>query len=301
MTAPAGDAPPFRSVHISAPDGLRLHARDWGPRGATALPVACLPGLARTAADFDALAAVLASNGPRPRRVLALDYRGRGLSERDPDWRRYDVRIEAADTLAVLDALGVRRAVFVGTSRGGLIAMALAALRPTIIAGVVLNDIGPVIEPAGLLRIRAYVGKLPQPRDWNDAVSILQGIADGQFPRLSDDDWRAQAHGIWHDEDGRLVTSYDPALTKGLEALDLEQPLPDLWRYYDNLPPVPLLALRGANSDILSAETLATMVARRPGATGHTVPHQGHAPLLRDHDTIARIAAFIEACEAQTR
>ncbi|MEJ1938071.1 alpha/beta hydrolase, partial [Nostoc sp. NIES-2111] len=162
----------FRSVFVSAQDGLKLHTRDYGDRAWSALPVVCLAGLTRNSVDFDTLATALSTDPDKPRRVLALDYRGRGLSGRDADWKRYDVRIEAEDTLAVLAALGVGEAVFVGTSRGGLVSMALAAMRPGVLKGVVLNDIGPVIEGRGLIRIRSYVGKLPPPQTMAEAARL---------------------------------------------------------------------------------------------------------------------------------
>src|SRR3954470_11859871 len=182
------------SVFISAPDGLRLHVRRYGRRPWPALPVVCLPGLARTTADFEALAGALSGDARAPRAVFALDYRGRGQSEYDRDLSHYSFQTELADILAVLAALDCMPAVFVGTSRGGILAMLLAALRPGAIAGVVLNDIGPVIEPQGLMRIKGYVGKLPQPRDFEDGAEILRRLFGAQFPRLTEADWLASAH-----------------------------------------------------------------------------------------------------------
>ena len=169
------------SAFISAPDGLRLHSRCHGRRSAQALPVLCLPGLARTAADFDALAEALANDPKQPRRVVALDYRGRGLSDYDRDPANYSFQTEIADVLAVATALECLPAVIVGTSRGGILAMLLAALRPGAIAGCVLNDIGPVIEPKGLVRIKGYVGKLPQPASFEDGAVILRRLFDPSF------------------------------------------------------------------------------------------------------------------------
>src|SRR5438128_4728053 len=161
-----------RSLFVTAQDGLRLHVRTYGARASSALPVVCLPGLARTAADFADLALVLSSHRERP--VLALDYRGRGKSHYDRNPANYTLQVALADLLAVLTALGIGRAAFVGTSRGGILTMLLAVARPTAIAGCVLNDIGPVIEPAGLMRIKGYVGKLPQPASFREAAEALQ-------------------------------------------------------------------------------------------------------------------------------
>ncbi len=289
------------SRFISAPDGLKLHYRDYGRWGGTALPVVCLPGLARTSADFEALATALAAgSAAEPRRVLALDYRGRGLSGRDPDPKRYDVRVEGADTLAVLTAAGVEDAVFVGTSRGGLVTMVLAVLRPAMIKGVVLNDIGPVLEPQGLARIRSYVGKMPQPKSWADAVAALKWFASRQFTGLSDDDWLHYARTTFEEKEGVFAPRYDPALTEALRALDLDT-LPVLWPQFEALRHAPLLVVRGGNSDLLSPETAAGMVRRHPDAALHVVEGQGHAPLLTDAPTIARISAFVTGCDVRSR
>ncbi|HEY8580133.1 MAG TPA: alpha/beta hydrolase [Beijerinckiaceae bacterium] len=283
-----------RSCFVSAPDGLRLHVREWGSRLWEATPVLCLPGLARTADDFDALAAALAGGAAgAPRRVLAMDYRGRGLSDYAADWRDYDLKVENADILACCTALGLAHAVVVGTSRGGLHAMMLAATRPALLRGVVLNDIGPVLEARGLARIRGYVGKLPQPASWPDAEDLLKRTMGAQFPALDAAGWAAYARLTFKEEKGRLEPRYDVRLMKGLEALDLESPLPSAWPQFDGLADAPLLVLRGERSDLLSPETLADMVRRHPRAESHVVEGQGHAPLLLDPPTIARVAAFV--------
>jgi pimeloyl-ACP methyl ester carboxylesterase len=283
------------STFISAPDGLKLHAREYGSRGAPALPVVCLPGLARSAADFEALAVAL--SGHANRRVVALDYRGRGQSDYDRDPANYSFQIELADVVATITALECQPAVFVGTSRGGILAMLLAASRPAAIAGVVLNDIGPVIEPKGLMRIKGYVGKLPQPRSYEEAAEILRRLFDAQFPKLTAADWLASAHRTFKLKDGRLVPDYDVALAKTLEGVDFEKPLPPLWPQFDALANVPVMVVRGANSDLLSEATIEAMRARRTDLETLEVPDQGHAPLLAEADVIARIADFVVRCE----
>jgi pimeloyl-ACP methyl ester carboxylesterase len=282
---------------VTARDGLRLHVREYGARTAPGLAVVCLPGLARTTADFDPLASALAADPKHPRRVLALDYRGRGLSDHDPNPDNYSIPVEIDDVLSVLTARAVPSAVFVGTSRGGLIVMALAALRPGAIAGAVLNDIGPVIEPQGLMRIKSYVGKLPQPRSFEDGAEIVRRLFGGQFSRLGDADWLASARRTWREESGRLVVTYDPKLSRALAGIDPDHPLPPLWPQFDALAQVPLMVIRGANSDILSAATVEAMRARRRETTVIEIPDQGHAPLLAEPETIGRIATFIAQCE----
>jgi pimeloyl-ACP methyl ester carboxylesterase len=283
------------SRFVTAQDGLKLHALDYGdPAPSAPLPVVCLPGLSRTAEDFDILARRLATDG---RRVLALDYRGRGLSDWDPNPDNYDLRIESNDIADVLTTLGVGRAVFVGTSRGGLHIMLLGALRPAFLAGAVLNDIGPVIAPAGLRRIKGYIGKLPRPSSWDDAVAALQSIGAGHFTGLTPEDWLAYARLTFCEEAGALASRYDPGLMHNLAKMDLDA-IPELWPQFDGLGHVPLLVIRGANSDLLTAETADAMVARHPGADLLTVPGQGHAPLLLDQPTIDRIATFVASVTA---
>jgi pimeloyl-ACP methyl ester carboxylesterase len=291
----------WRSVFITAPDGLKLHVRSYGSPTARGLPVVCLPGLARTASDFDALATTLSSDAAQPRRVIAIDYRGRGHSEYDRNFRNYSLPVECTDASAVITALGIAPAVFVGTSRGGLLTMMLAAHRPTAIAGVVLNDIGPVIEPKGLMRIRGYLGKLPQPRSYEEGAEILRRLFDAQFPKLDPDDWLAYARRTWKDESGRLTPDYDVNLAKTLGDVDLERPQPALWNQFDALARIPLMVIRGANSDLLSPSTVSAMQARRPDMDVVEVPDQGHAPLLDEPGLLRRIASFIAFCEISAR
>lgn len=287
----------FTSLFVSARDGLRLHARDYGPLAAHAIPVVCLPGFARTAADFHELALALSGDEAKPRRVLALDYRGRGRSGFDTDWRNYDLRVELDDLMQMLTAAGVEEAIFVGTSRGGLLTMALGAARPAMIKGVVLNDIGPVLDARGLLRIRGYVGKLPTPRSYAEAAEILKRLSDQQFPLFGEAEWAMMARRTWTERDGRLVPDYDARLMKVLEELDLEAPLPVLWSYFAGLTGAPMLAIRGANSDMLSEKTLVEMGQRHPACDTFVAPGQGHAPLLGGKDMVRRIGKLIAKAE----
>jgi pimeloyl-ACP methyl ester carboxylesterase len=285
------------STFITAPDGLKLHARCYGRRSAPTMPIVCLPGLARTATDFEALASALTDDGAHSRRVIAIDYRGRGLSAYDRNPENYSFPVELADLLAVITALDALPAIFVGTSRGGILAMLLAGVRPTAIAGVVLNDIGPVIEPQGLMRIKGYVGKLPQPRNFEEGAEILRRLFSAQFPKLGQDDWLASAHHTFKEEKGRLVTTYDVKLSRALQGIEPERPLPPLWKEFDALGAFRVMVIRGGNSDILSAATVEAMRARHGALETLEVPDQGHAPLLVEADTIAHIADFAKRCD----
>ena len=279
------------SVFVTAPDGLTLHVRRYGSRVASALPLVCLPGLARTAADFHPVAGALAADPAQPRLILALDYRGHGRSEYDRNADNYTLPVALADLSAVLTALEIAPAIFLGTSYGGLLAMMLAAWRPTAIAGVILNDIGPVTEPRGWVRIKGYVKGFSIPRNLEEGAKILRWSLEAQFPKLSPQDWIAFAQRTWREHGGRLVPDYDPKLARMLQGADLQHP-PMLWNQFDALRRVPLMIIRGANSDLLAPTTLETMLSRRDQLEVAIVPDQGHAPLLAEAKLTRRIAAF---------
>jgi pimeloyl-ACP methyl ester carboxylesterase len=289
-----------RSIFVTAHDGLRLHVREYGTRFAPALPVVCLPGLARTTADFDTLAPALA-NGRHARRVIAVDSRGRGQSGYDSNPANYNVAVELADVVTILTALEIGQAVFVGSSRGGILTMLLAVAHPGAIAGAVLYDIGPVIEPKGLARIKSYVGKLPQPRSYAEGAEIMRRLFGAQFPKLTAEQWLASAQRTWKLSDSRLMPTYDERLASTLADLDIEHPLPTMWNEFDALARVPILVIRGALSDILSAATVDAMRARHPGLETIEVPDQGHVPLLDSPDLIDSIIKFVERCDAEAK
>ena len=241
------------------------------------------------------LAPALAA-GAAARRVIAIDSRGRGQSDYDSNPQNYNVAVELADVVAVLTALEIGPAVFIGSSRGGILTMLLAVAHPTAIAGAVLHDIGPVIEPKGLARIKSYVGKLPQPRSFAEGAEILRRLFDAQFPKVTPQQWLAAAQRTWKDERGALVPTYDARLSRTLSELDIERPLPSMWNEFDALARVPILVIRGANSDILSAATVTAMRERHPGLEVIEVPDQGHVPLL-EGALVSTIAAFVAKCE----
>jgi pimeloyl-ACP methyl ester carboxylesterase len=288
-----------RSIFVPAPDKLRLHVRDYGSHS-TATAVVCLPGLTRTTDDFEALAPTLAYGNP-PRRVVAIDSRGRGKSDPDSDPKHYNLSVELADVISVLTSCKILAAVFVGSSRGGILTMLLAAVHPEMIAGAVLHDIGPKIEAEGVARIKSYVGKMRQPRSLEEGADILRELFGAQFPKLSVEHWLGAARRTWKPRDGRLALAYDPALAETLADFDIEHPLPPMWDQFDALTRVPVLVIRGANSDILSEATVREMQVRHPNLETIEVPDQGHVPLLDDPDLIKRIAAFVGKCDHQAQ
>ena len=289
-----------KNIFVMAQDGLRLHVREYGLRTAPLLPVVCLPGLTRTVSDFDTLAPVLANAsaaGGSQRRVIAIDSRGRGESEYDKNPENYNVATELGDVVTILSALGISQAIFVGSSRGGILAMLLAATQPAFLAGAILHDIGPVIEPQGLVRIKSYAGKLPQPRNFEEGTEILRRLFSTQFPKLTTADWLAAARRTWKIADGVLVPTYDVRISQTLAELDIDHPLPSMWTEFDALARVPVLVIRGANSDILSADTVAKMNEHHPGMQIIEVPDEGHVPLLVGEQLLQRVAAFVAACD----
>lgn len=290
----------FNDFFYTSSDGLRLHARLYGRRVEGRLPVVCLPGLTRNVRDFHALALALAGNEKRPRQVIAFDYRGRGGSDPDPQWRNYTVAREAADIRDGLTVLGIPHAAFIGTSRGGLVIMALTALRPAALKAVVLNDIGPVIEGAGLAHIRSYLENAPKPQDLADAIRVLKAVHGEAFSALADADWERQTRALYRFEDGRPVADFDRRLLKTLRGVDLSRPLPALWPQFEGLKAIPVLAIRGANSTLLSVDTLSEMARRHPEMETLTVEGQGHAPLLETGDLPRRIDAFFTRAERRT-
>ncbi len=293
------DETDFKEHYIRSKDGLRLYVRDYGvdrPGMAGPLPVVCLPGLSRNSRDFHHLAMALSSprtSGHQSSRVLALDYRGRGLSDWDNDKTRYQLPIEAEDVLTLCAALDITRAIFIGTSRGGLILHLLGAMKPELLAAVVLNDIGPVVEMKGLLHIRRYLAPAPPQQSWDAASRRLKDLHAAAFPALSEPDWMDMAQAIFREKDGVITPDFDPALVDPLEALDESKPMPDLWGLFDGLKDRMAMAIRGEYSNILSSATFEEMQRRHPKMHGVTALGQGHAPILHLEPLRSQIADFI--------
>lgn len=287
----------FTTRKIRTPDDLSLHVAIFGrwpdPAPDARPPILCLPGLTRNGRDFYPFAQAMAGDAACPRSVITIDARGRGGSDRDPDESRYTVPVEAGDVLAVMDALGIEKADFVGTSRGGLILHILAAQALPRLGRLVLNDIGPVIETEGLRQIQAYLDPSAPPLSRADVVSALKRVHGPSFPALDEADWVDMADALYRQEGERLVADYDPAIARQTRALDLSQPLPDLWALYDLMGPLPLAVIRGEHSALLSVDTVEAMRRHHPGLTVIEAAGQGHAPLLHRADVIGPLRAFL--------
>jgi pimeloyl-ACP methyl ester carboxylesterase len=287
-----------RIVRFRSQDGLLLAVRIFDASRSNRLPLLCLPGLSRNSRDFTALGNYFAGHPTEARTVIAVDYRGRGLSDPDRRWQNYAPSVEAEDVLGAATALGIEQAVLVGTSRGGILAMILGALRPGLIAGVVLNDIGAVLEGTGLARIKRHLDGTRPVSTWDEAISLVRNNGSSQFPGLSLEDWRATTEAYFAQNRAGLAPQFDRRLLRAIADIDFSAKIPDLWPQFASLQRVPVLAIRGELSDVLSAETLAEMADRHPDLESLTVRGQGHAPLLRDAPTLARILGFVRRCGA---
>ncbi|HQW07747.1 MAG TPA: alpha/beta hydrolase [Steroidobacteraceae bacterium] len=280
-------------------DGLTLFARDHspaampGPPGAALrVPVVCIPGLTRNSLDFDLVAPWIASLG---RRVLAVDLRGRGESDRDPNPRHYQPPTYADDLAALLGELAIPRAIFLGTSLGGLVSMAFAVRHPRLLAGAVLNDVGPEIDPAGAARIRGYVGKAPPIESWEGAVAYAKLINGAALPHYTDADWDAMARRMFRrSAAGPPQLNYDPRILQPAGPLTMRIAQWLAWGAFRKLAHKrPLLLLRGAQSDILAPHTVARMRRAAPALRYTEVPGVGHAPMLSEPAARTALQAFL--------
>lgn len=279
----------FEALYFTVRDGLRLHVRDYGhPDGQP--PLLCLHGLTRNARDWSDFADRYSSKF----RILALDFRGRGNSEYDPQPTRYNPLTYASDVIELLDRLAIEQAVFVGTSLGGLVTMTIAASSPQRIAATILNDIGPKVDPAGVGRILNYVGKDLRFSSWDEAAGAIEANQGASFGHYAHDDWVKMAKRNCREENGEIRFDYDMAI---VEPFKMSGPTPnvDLWPFFAVLGQKPLLVVRGAKSDLLTIETVSDMEAAAPHMKLATVPGVGHAPDLNEPAALAAIDEFLDS------
>jgi len=282
----------FTERRWTSRDGLSLFARDYaGASGEARLPVICLHGLTRNSKDFEDIAPRIAGWG---RRVIVPDVRGRGQSDCDPNPKNYRPPVYARDVLAMMEALGVPRAIFLGTSMGGLIIMTLAAMRLRAIAAAILNDVGPAIAPEGIARILSYAGKGPEVRDWNDAADYVRRTNAVAFPHNSNEDWHRFAQRTFRQGVNGPELDYDPAI-----AVPLQKPPPKLAGFVAGLlfrrlaRKRPTLLIRGELSDIVSADIADKMQRMAPGLRRVDIPGVGHAPMLTEPEAVDAIGQFL--------
>lgn len=264
-------------------DNLRLYYTDEG----TGVPVLCLPGLTRTTADFDYVTPHLTNT-----RLIKMDYRGRGKSDWDINWRNYNLMRESQDVIELLDHLGLEKVAVLGTSRGGLLAMGLAVGAKERLAGVALNDIGPVIDAEGLQHIMGYLGRRPGAKNHTEAAHALErsltGFVDVPFSR-----WMEEAMKHFIRKGDGLDITYDPNLRLAVEEQGA-QAAADLWPFFDAMEGLPLACARGENSDLFSNETLLEMQRRRPDMISTTVMARGHIPYLDEPEAVATLQTWVE-------
>ncbi|WP_421730600.1 alpha/beta fold hydrolase [Brevundimonas sp.] len=283
----------FAQRRFVSPDGLSLFARDYpAADGPAKLPVIAIHGLTRNSADFEAIAPLIAQSG---RRVLAIDVRGRGLSDRAPDPMTYSPDVYARDVVALMEQAGIARAVFMGTSMGGLITMALTAIKPRMVAAAILNDIGPEVSAEGLTRIAAYSGQPVETPTWADAAAYARRINEVAFPQNTDADWEAFARRVFRDgTEGSPVLDYDPDIAVPIRAAGAKALVPNLWPWFRRLARNrPVLLVRGGTSDLLSADIVAKMKKAAPNMDYAEVPGIGHAPMLDEAEAKAAIFEFL--------
>ncbi len=277
----------YTDIWYHSEDGLRLYARDYPGRPGAPV-VVCLHGLTRNSADFAQLAAHLAPGF----RVLVADQRGRGRSAHDPVPANYQPAVYVADMFRLLDTLDIPAVQIVGTSMGGLMGMMMAAMQPARVSRLVLNDIGPEVNPAGLARIKAYVGKTTPVPDWEQAVTQSRAINGDAFPDFSEQQWLDFTRALYRDEGGSLVLAYDPAIATPIAAEEGAAVPPDLWPLFESLA-LPVLVLRGALSDILAPECVQAMQSRGQDCHSLEIPRRGHAPTLNEPAARGAIDEFL--------
>jgi len=287
----------FADFFWTSPEGLPLHARDYAPKGrAEKLPVICIHGLTRNARDFEDLAPRIAATG---RRVLAVDVRGRGLSAHEPNPMNYHPGTYAADVVSLLQAAGVERAVFVGTSMGGLITMVLTSIAPQAIAAAVLNDVGPALSPRGLQRIAGYAGKGEQFTDWAQAADYLRSINAVAFPENSEQEWQRWARRAFReDAEGRLQMRYDPNIAVPIRANKLKaSSMAASFAFRRLARRRPTLLIRGGLSDLIEPEQASAMRAAAPRMQYAEVPNIGHAPMLNEPAAREALGSFLASVD----
>lgn len=269
--------------HFTASDGTSIYYTDEGE----GLPVLALSGLTRNSTDFDFVAPYLTGY-----RLIRMDYRGRGKSDWCEDFSQYAVPVEARDAVELLDHLGLDKAAILGTSRGGLIGMFLAATAKDRLLGVALNDVGPQLDLAGLRIIADYVGRRPSWKTLDEAAEKRPATAP-EFANVPASRWREEVERLYVEKDDGLHLTYDPKLREAISGLDADEQ-PDLWPLFDALADLPIACIRGANSDLLSEDAFEEMKRRRPDMITVVVPDRGHIPFLDEPESLEALNKWLD-------
>jgi len=278
----------WQDRYYASADGLRLYYRDYPALEPGRLPVLCLPGLTRNCRDFESTALRLRL----ARRVLTPDLRGRGRSQYDPTWQNYHPGTYLEDLTRLLADAGSGRAILLGTSLGGILSMLIGATVPRVAAAVILNDIGPEVAQEGLHRIATYVGRNTPVRNWEEAAAQMRATYGMAMPDATEQDWRAFARRSFSEVDGVPRLDVDPGIGEAVRAAPAGA-APDLWSVYASLKSLPVLALRGELSDVLSEGTFERMAREKPDLLRVTVARRGHPPLLDEPESIGAIDEFL--------
>lgn len=286
----------WRDIYFTGYNGVRLYAREY-PGDPAKRPLLCLPTITENSRSFEPLAEKLANHERGSRTVYSLDFRGRGFSENDPNWKNYSPLIEMSDLINFMSLKCLHQPTILASGWSGIITMTLATLHRTMLGPVILNDTGPKLETNGLIRVQAFIGRLPTPSSWRKAAEQIKELNKNHFTDLTNEDWLRLAHQQYNEFEGHPQTAYDPNLEKSLMMADVTEGAPLMWDQFAAMSHIPILAIRGENSDVLSKQTLEEMFYRHQNLQIFTVAKEGHTPRLDDDLSIERIRLFLDKCD----
>lgn len=286
----------YIDIDYTSSDGLKLYARDYN--ASAQQTIICIPGLTRNSKDYVDFCDYFSGQY----RVIAVDLRGRGRSQYDDNVINYNPLTYAQDILQLIHCFDLSDVILVGTSLGGLVSMILANLAPNVVKGIVLNDIGPEINPVGVDRIKSYVGKASVFHSWADAVASVRSVHDSELPGMTDAQWLSFTKGLMNeDEFGAITFAYDIKIAQWVNDTDDSPKQADLWPQFDNMLDVPLLVIRGAHSDILHKQCVDKMLSKHHNMQYCEIEHRGHTPMLNEPQSIAILDDFFHGLCFQTK
>ena len=282
----------YQDIWYTSHDGLKLYARDYSAQqaGLSRGTILCMPGLTRNSADFS----IVANHMRKHYRVIAVDQRGRGNSNNDPNPLNYHPGCYVEDMFCLIDHLQLNNIILLGTSLGGLMSLIMASIKPELFNGIILNDVGPEVDTAGLNRIQAYVGKQPVVNNWQDAIQQAQATNQQALPDLDHVAWERFTRAIYREgEEGQLELAYDPAISLNMKVADDASVQADLWPQFTASNKKPMLVIRGESSDILSIDCVKKMCAIHKALVFCQIPNRGHTPLLDEPESLRALKTFL--------